>query len=268
MGDELKLTKTTDAPGFQTGSSVYYKLTPEDTPFKPRVFSSGKSIYLPLAENNTPSINYSFSHNYNESDITAKKGLAALVNASGPIGKFLGDGMLQEVAGTTASVALGGGLYLSGSSMYNDSSPNTLQVQSYLLTMGDPKFINLIEDIRYETSCSLDDGASFKSTSTLIRGGLMRMPCWWTVEVINGNGNIISHMPHMQCDKADFILRAPFHTTNVPHLIQIMLSFKCAYRGYAQMGHLGNKANRRKETLNVGERVQSGINSIRSTLGI
>jgi hypothetical protein len=47
-----------------------------------------------------------------------------------------------------------------------------------------------------------------------------------------------------------------------------MLSFKCAYRGYAQMGHLGNKGNRRKETLNVGERVQSGINSIRSTLGI
>lgn len=226
--------KFTDFNTASIRSGVYYKLDPTQSPHAPRKLTN--PVYLPVSDSGGggTNVSYSYQHTYVDSDLSVKN-LAGALTPHIPYAETAGK-IVQDAAALSLISSYTGSVYLSGCSMYVDSAPTSMSVQSTIFSVGDGKVIKLLEDLRYETMGGFGGGSA-----VVAKAGKLSVPPWWVVSVVTGDNKIISEAKELICTELTITMMAPFYTSGTPEpsVAKISMGFRGAFRGYAEASKFG-----------------------------
>jgi len=130
---------------------TYYCLTPIGTQ-QGHIFPVNRKIFLPVED----TVNWVFSHEWNEADNYAKGVINSLSQTS-------------SLADATSRVALrkiGGSVHVSACAVYMDSAPPTINVKTKLFSSnGSGELLSLIEKFRMDTHAGLIPPGSARASA-------------------------------------------------------------------------------------------------------
>lgn len=241
---------------------TYYRLEPIQGATGSHVIT--KPIFLPVID----SVNWSFTHVYNEADnlskniidsIESKVPSALGVNTGRQISKYM-------------QRKLGGSVHVSSCAVYVDSAPPAINVHSKVFSPdGSGQILQLVELLRQDTHGSLgggnvkqslanfageageDFGSGIQSTASyldkianaggnkVLQSGPIDHPEWWKIQIITFGSNgqtILATMKDMLCTTMNVIFYAPFYN-NEPSMIELDMGFQHGFRGVRQSMSFG-----------------------------
>lgn len=235
-------------------TGIYYKLIPKtDKASKHQKITS--PIWFPVTGD--AHVDFTFSHQWDQADNLGKKFLAGVANKA--LGPDFGDLAFKQ-----GQHFLGGGLYVSGCSVYNSSSPPTITIATKLFsTDGNGKILNTIERLRWETHPRRGGGASEAGKAGAALGGAageamansivkateaaggkagsIDHPGWWDVEVVSfagGGAATVAKMSDMICTGLKITMYSPW-IGKEPSIVEIRMDLQHAYPGLAESMSFG-----------------------------
>jgi len=243
-------------------TGVYYHLIPKMDIASKHLGSVGSGFWFPVV-GDMP-VDFSFTHQWDQADNLAKKMLGA---AASNIGGDIGDLAFKQ-----AQHLLGGGLYVSGCSVFNSSAPPTISVATKLFSIGGRNLIDIIEALRGDTHARLNGGQSKigqgaaalggaaaggldkafgegttqnlldKAKGTGVKAGSIDHPGWWDVEVVShagdGSAKIVAKMKDMICTGLKVTMYSPWIGIE-PSYMELRVEFQHAYPGLTESMSFG-----------------------------